>query len=372
MNSNPLADFQFFRFETLMITQSKKILVAPLDWGLGHAARCIPVIHEFLKQGCEVQIAGSSGGLSLLKEEFPSIKFHSIVSYNANYSSFLPFMVKIVLQMPKFIMAIRKEHYQVEKIIRDERIDFLISDNRYGCWSKNIPSVLITHQVNIILSPGWKWLEGIINFGNHKQIKKFTECWVPDFPNGITGRMTSSAKIKIKFIGMVSRFEKIEAPIKFDLLALISGPESQRSLFEKKIKSQLSTSGLSYFIVKGKPDAKLKSDDHEANHLTTQELNLLIESSSMVICRSGYTSIMDLWKLEKKAIFIPTPGQSEQEYLAEELMKRKIAFSQTQDEFDLVYSLEESKKYKGFEGYEHSPNLLTDAIVNLLSPKTNS
>src|SRR5258706_4554115 len=352
-----------------MINQPKKILVAPLDWGLGHATRCIPVINAFLSKGCEVQIESSGDALVLLKEEYPSLKFHSIVSYSANYSSFLPFMIKIGLQMPKFIMAIRKEHYQVEKIVREEKIDLLISDNRYGCWSKSVPSVLITHQVNIIMPSGWRWLEGIINFGNHRQIKKFTECWAPDFPNGITGLMTSPTKIKIKFIGMVSRLAKMKAPIRFDILALISGPEPQRTLFENKIKSQLSTSGLSYFIIKGKPDGASKPDDHETNHFSANELNLIIESSSIVISRSGYSTIMDLWRLGKKAIFIPTPGQSEQEYLAEKLMKRKIAFYQKQDEFDLNHSLEESKKYKGFEGYEPSPNLLADAIENLLSSK---
>src|SRR5882724_7091873 len=162
---------------------SRKVLVTPLDWGLGHATRCIPVINEFLKQDCEVQIASSGGALVLLKKEFPSLKSHSIASYNAKYSTLLPFMVKILLQMPKFMKAIKKEHQQIEKIVREEKITLIVSDNRYGCWAENAHSVLITHQVNIIMAPAWKWLEAIINFGNHKQIRRFTECWIPDFPN---------------------------------------------------------------------------------------------------------------------------------------------------------------------------------------------
>ncbi|MBI1770571.1 MAG: glycosyltransferase [Bacteroidetes bacterium] len=345
----------------------KKVLVAALDWGLGHATRSIPVINEFLKQGCEVQIASSGGALVLLKEEFPLLRFHTIASYNATYSSVLPFMIKILIQMPKFILAIRKEHWQIEKIVHNEKIDLLISDNRYGCWSTKIPSVLITHQVNIIMPPAWKWLEGVINYGNHWQIGKFTDCWIPDFPNGITGRMTGPTKMKTKFIGMVSRFTKMNVPIKYDVLAIISGPEPQRSLLEAKIKSQLLALGLSYFIVKGKPGAE-KPDDREADHLASKKLNELIESSSLVIGRSGYTTVMDLWKLGKKAVFIPTPGQTEQEYLAKELMRRGIAFYQDQNDFDLKYALEESKKYKGFEGFEQQTNLLADVVENLLSP----
>lgn len=321
-----------------------------------------------------MQIASSGNALTLLRREFPTLKFHKLVSYKATYSDRLPFMLKIIFQMPKFLWTIKREHYQIEQIIKNEHMDWVISDNRYGCWSSQIPSVLITHQINIAMPVAWKWLEGIINYGNHRQIKKFTQCWVPDFQNGITGRMTQSGTLKTKFIGMMSRFNKKDLPSKLEILFLLSGPEPQRSIFEAKINEEVRRTGCrNYFIVKGKPEAQGESTLHEINHLPADELNEVVGSAQVVISRSGYTTVMDLCKLGKKAIFIPTPGQTEQEYLAEQLKENGIAFYQNQNEFDLTLALAESKKYKGFEGYPASPNLLTHAIDDLLKnprPKT--
>ncbi len=318
-----------------------------------------------------MQIASSGDALILLTKEFPTLKFHRLVSYKASYAIRITFMLNILFQLPKFLMAIRKEHQAIEKIVESENIDFIISDNRYGCWSKNVPCVLITHQINILMSPSWKWMEGLINFGNHRQIKKFTECWVPDFPNGITGRMTEPRNLKIRFIGMISRFKKMNIKNRLDVLAVISGPEPQRSVFEIKVREQLEKSGLRYFIVKGKPgfdNDRLKKNNEE-NYMTSNALNEMIEASELIISRSGYTTVMDLCKLGKKAIFIPTPGQTEQEYLAEGLKAKGIAFYQSQNQFDLPLALEESKKYKGFEGYSHSSNLLAEAVDSILNYK---
>ncbi|MBX2965973.1 MAG: hypothetical protein KF845_07490 [Cyclobacteriaceae bacterium] len=343
----------------------KRVLVTPLDWGLGHATRCIPVINEFLKQKCEVQIAGSGSALLLLQEEFPGLKFHELVSYNTQYSSWLPFMMKLVLQMPKFLLVVKKEHRQVGKIIEQEKIDIIVSDSRYGCYADSIPSVLINHQLNIIVS--CTWLQSMVNYWNHKTINRFTQCWVPDFSNGITGKLTSpSPTKKVKYIGMLSRFEKKHVERKYNVLALISGPETQRTIFEEKLRNQLKHSSLTWFIVRGIPGKSERNEINEANHLPVNELNEVIESSEIVICRPGYTTVMDLWKLEKKVIFIPTPGQTEQEYLADELMKRKIAYAVSQDKFYLEEVLVCSKEYKGFERKQENEEL-TETIKQLLN-----
>ncbi len=339
-----------------------------MDWGLGHATRCIPIINEFLQRGCEVQIASSGSALVLLQQEFPKLKFHELASYKANYSDKISFMMKIIFQMPKFLLTIQKEHRQIERVVRNESIDLLISDNRYGCWSSTVPSVLITHQINILMSSSWKWLEGTINYGNHRQISKFTQCWIPDFPNGITGKMTQPILPKTKFVGMLTRFQKQNISMTREVLFLISGPEPQRTILEKKIKEEVRRIGCkSYFIVKGKPEDERESNKNEISHLSATELNEVIESSQLVISRSGYTTIMDLCKLGKKAIFIPTPGQTEQEYLAERLKTGEIAFYQNQNEFDLALALTESKKYKGFDGYPLSSNLLAKAVEELIN-----
>lgn len=344
----------------------KKVLIAPLDWGLGHATRCIPIIKELLSRKCEVQIASSGSSLDLLKKEFPDLKFHSLAPYQPEYSDSIPFVLKIILQLPKFLKTINKEHRQVEGIVLREKIDLIISDNRYGCWNKNVKSVLITHQLTILLSFPWKIFSGIVNHFNQQRISKFDLCWVPDFENGLTGKLSHSKKVKRKFIGMLSRFERKESPIRFDVLAIASGPEPQRSLLEAKLRERLAKSGLKYFLVKGNLKEEINQLPNEVTHLASQELNESVCSSDIVICRSGYSSIMDLWKLGKKVIFIPTPGQTEQEYLADELMKKGIAFSQTQDQFDLKEAMEKSKSYSGFVNFQHTPNLLAEAIDDLL------
>jgi UDP-N-acetylglucosamine transferase subunit ALG13 len=355
------------------VNTPKKILIAPLDWGLGHATRSIPIIQEFLHRGCEVQIASSGNAIILLKQEFPTLKFHELVSYKATYSKRISFMMKILFQVPRLLWTIQKEHRQIERIVTNENIDLLISDNRYGCWSSRAPSVLITHQINFLMSFSWKWLEGIINYGNHRQIDKFNTCWVPDFPGGITGKMTGPHGPKTRFIGMISRFQKQNIPMKREILFLISGPEPQRSIFETKIKDEIGRAGCrSYFIVKGRPEAPIETHEHEINHLSATDLNEVIESSQVVISRSGYTTIMDLCKLRKKAIFVPTPGQTEQEYLAEQLKANGVAFYQNQNEFDLALALSESKKYEGFEGYPSSSNLLVNEINSLFKCSKNN
>jgi hypothetical protein len=343
----------------------KRVLVAPLDWGLGHATRCIPVIRELLKQECEVHIASSGEALLLLKEEFPALKFHELVPYNPAYSAWLSFSIKIILQVPKFLRVIREEHDQTEKLIEKEKIDVIISDNRYGCWSKKAKSVLITHQVNILLNPPWKIFSAMVNSFVHRWISNFHACWVPDVAQGITGAM-SRTQLPVRFIGTLSRFEKMPRPIVYDVLAIVSGPEPQRSLFEKLLSEKLQASGLTYFLVKGKVGQEQSSSSSESEYLTAEHLNEKIESSSIVICRPGYSSIMDLAKLGKKAIFIPTPGQTEQEHLARELKNKNIAWCQSQQEFDLPDALEKSKSYSGFADFDSPPNLLPQAITDLL------
>jgi uncharacterized protein (TIGR00661 family) len=339
----------------------KKILVAPLDWGLGHATRCIPIINELLKEH-EVLIATSGLALPLLKQEFPSLTFFELPSYRARYSQRLPLLIKVFLQAPKFFLVIRQEHNRIEQLVSHHGIDVVISDNRYGCYSTKVKSIFVTHQLTILMSPFFKWLQPMVNILNHRLIKRFSECWVPDFETPrITGTMTASRNLKVTFVGMLSRFAKSNTVVekKYDLLVLLSGPEPQRSVFENIVLEQLSDYSGRVMLVRGLPglstpllgergrgerDKKL----HIENHLPAHQLQQAIEASELVLARSGYTTIMDLYFLKKKAIFVPTPGQTEQEYLATQLMKEGICFSCTQAAFDLRHALKEVTKCSGF------------------------
>lgn len=353
----------------------KRVLVAPLDWGLGHATRSIPIIRELQLKGCEVVIASSGNALILLKSEFPGLKFFELTSYQASYSKRVPLILKVFLQLPKFLLAIRKEHVQLEAIVAKEQIDFVISDSRFGCWTKLVPTVFITHQVNIQMPFALKWMQGIINYFNYWQIKKFNQCWIPDFPeNRLTGKLTEPGKLPVKFIGMLSRFSKTTSGASqiYDYLALVSGPEPQRTIFEQKIRLCFSELNGRKILVRGLPGmgeeiVKLNDWD-EVCHLTAEKLQSIIEQSVLVICRSGYSSVMDLAALSKKALFVPTPGQTEQEYLSEQLMQKRIAYSVRQDSFsntDLLLA----KGYTGFT-QDFSMDLLKREINNLVKERS--
>ena len=336
----------------------KRILIAPLDWGLGHATRCIPVIREFLQRGCDVLIAGSGDSLELLRKEFPDLRFFLLPGYEPRYPTSGSMAWTMSRQLPRFMRVIFSEHRAIEKIIDREKIDCVISDNRYGCWSKKIPTVFITHQSNILMPKRFGWMQSIIAALNKRFINRFSVCWVPDFPghHSLAGDLIASGKFDVKtgleYIGWLSRFTAREnnRTERYDVVAVFSGPEPQRTLLENIVAPQIKDSGLTYRIVRGLPFATTSPNDGSiVNFLTSDELQASIESAKLVIARSGYSTVMDLNALAKKVLFIPTPGQTEQEYLARRLMEKGIAFSMPQHAFHLATAIKESENYSGFK-----------------------
>jgi predicted glycosyltransferase len=350
----------------------RRVLVAPLDWGLGHATRCMPVIRTLLKNDCEVLIASSGGALALLQQEFPNIKYFELPAYDPSYPMKGSMVWKMVLQLPHFVRVINKEHIVLEEIVKQNKVDIVISDNRYGCWSSKARSVFITHQSNIMMPKRFGWLSGWVRHKNLELIRKFNLCWIPDNPNqslaGVLASFNGNVSIHTEYIGHLSRFNiPIKRPVKYDVAVILSGPEPQRSLFEKIIMPQLAASDLKYFVVRGILDTINRSDKHSCDFMSARDLQELIESSAVIIARSGYSTVMDMAALKKKAIFVPTPGQTEQEYLAARLKDQKIAFSMAQPEFNLNFALIESKAYSGFARFELSNVLLDNAVQKLLN-----
>ena len=329
-------------------------MVIPLDWGLGHATRCIPVIRELLANGCRVIIAAEGATESLLKHEFQQLIFIQVKGYRIRYSRskyWLP--LKIVTQLPRILMRIYQEHQWVKKIVKKHSITAIIADNRFGLYHSDLPSIYITHQ--LLIKTGNRFTERIAQKMHYWFIKKYSICWVPDFEGGnnIAGELShpNNRPKNIAYIGGLSRFEKgDQIERKYDLLLLISGPEPQRTIFENKMLQQLKKFEGRSLLVRGLPgntqdyvnDFKTKNNQPNLtikNHLAAKELNVVIQQSELVVCRSGYTTIMDLIKLNKKAILVPTPGQTEQEYLAGHLMQQHIFYAVNQQHFDLIETL---------------------------------
>ncbi|MEO5781916.1 MAG: glycosyltransferase [Ginsengibacter sp.] len=331
------------------ISQKPRILIAPLEWGLGHATRCIPIINELLNQNCDVFIAAEGATFYLLKQEFPTLNFLPLMGYRVKYSRkkyFLPW--KILAQFPKIVFTIYKEHQWLKKMVMQNKIDAIISDNRFGMYNKKIPSVYITHQ--LLIKTGNRFTEKIAQRIHYHFIKKYTECWVPDFEvNGLAGELSHPKKLpgKIKYLGALSRFELKSVEKKYDLLISISGPEPQRTIFEDQILKDLIPYPGQVLFIRGLPEnsEEIKSENPSVeirNHMSAEKMNEAILQSDMIISRCGYTTIMDLVKLQKKAILIPTPGQTEQEYLAKYLMENKMFYPVSQKDFVLQDSLQQA------------------------------
>jgi uncharacterized protein (TIGR00661 family) len=328
--------------------RSVKVLIAPLDWGLGHATRCIPIIKELIFLDCDVIIAASGGSYFLLKNEFPSIVILRRKSPKISYTNSRFWMTfKMFLLLQKLTFYYIKNKKWIRNVVNQFGIDAVISDNQFGMFSREVTSVYITHQLHI--KTGNKRTEKIVNKLHHQVINRYSYCWVPDFAShDLTGDLSQSQsklQIPVSWLGPLSRFEKLPyRPKLFDALILLSGPEPQRTIFEKKILEQASDIKKRILLVRGLPDESevLESNNSSmkiVNYLLANELNEVIHQSEIVICRSGYTSVMDLIKLGRKAILIPTPGQPEQEYLAQHLMKKKIFISINQEDFNLETSL---------------------------------
>jgi len=334
----------------------KRILVAPLNWGLGHATRSIPIINALINHGFEPILASDGGPLSLLKKEFPQLKTIELPSYSVTYAKKGGFFKWNLLKgSPKMMKAIKDEKKAVKSIIETHKINGIISDNRLGVYSKKVPSVFITHQLQV-LSGSTTWLSTAFH---RNFIKRFDECWVPDNhgEHNLSGKL-GHPKIHLiptKYIGPLSRFNKINAEIKFKVLVLLSGPEPQRSMLETRLLKEFENCKGNFLFVRGVVEDEQKKTEKNNiviyNFMTSNQLEEALNETELVVSRSGYTTIMDLAKLNKKAFFIPTPGQFEQEYLAKRLNKEGLVPCCRQDDFK-IECLNKVQHYKGLSSFE--------------------
>jgi len=329
-----------------------RILVAPLDWGLGHVTRCVPIIKHITKLGHQVVFAGNISQQHYIKSIFSSIEIIPLEGYNVQYAKTKFGLVpKILAQIPRLKKCIKAEHLWLQNVIKSHRIDAVISDNRYGLYSTQIPCVLMTHQLQIRTGVSAS-LDRILLKIHYRFIEKFSRCWVVDVSedDGLSGALAHPSilpKIKTDYIGLLSQCAGIKEEIKKDedfiVLILLSGTEPQRSILSEMLWKKAIKSEKHFVFVEGNENAVTPSiiPEHISYHkrLTENELFLAIEAASIVICRSGYSSLMDLLAMGKKAILIPTPGQTEQEYLAKLMHEKKIFMSAKQHKFDIHTSL---------------------------------
>ena len=358
----------------------KNVLICPLDWGLGHASRDIYIINKLLETtNFNVIIGADKAPYYLLKSEFPKLQFIKFPSFPISYSQSIPLVLKIIFSFPKMLIGYFREHKMLKSIIKRYNIDIVISDNRYGLWNKKITTVFITHQLRVIFPKSIKWFESLFFKISTQIIQKFDFCWVPDVPGdeNLAGKLSHPRKIpgNALYIGFLSRFliDKYQKPKKqvkkFDILVILSGPEPQRSVLEKIIIQQFRNTENNVLIVRGIPWKKQGQTIHNniqlVSHLSADLLNSYFQNVKYIICRSGYSSVMDLAILGKTAILIPTPGQTEQEYLANLLSEKKIFVKADQKNLDFEKAIKEIREVKA-NFIENDSGLLDIAIKQLI------
>ena len=333
-----------------MKKEYRKILVAPLDWGLGHATRCIPLIQFFQKRGCEVLIASSGKALELLKLEFPELAFKELPSYDIHYEH-QSMILNMMQQLPKLRRIIMRENQALKDILKEESFDLIISDNRYGIHHAEVPGIFLGHQLAIQLPHNMKMLSVFAKTWHNQMLKPFKQIWVPDYmanPN-LSGKLSHGVKMHtpIYFIGPLSRLNyRPDIDQDLPLLVLLSGQEPRRTQFEQKVIEQLEKWGEETLLVRGLPgETEVPESPYPflkiINHLPAGEMEETIARAKRIVCRSGYSSVMDLAAMRKKVLFVPTKGQTEQEYIAKYLSSIGHATYVTEDAMHLAQNLEQ-------------------------------
>jgi spore coat polysaccharide biosynthesis predicted glycosyltransferase SpsG len=362
------------------LNKKRNILICPLEWGLGHAARMIPMARMLQKMNNNIIIASGEEHLALYRTELPGLTYLNFSGFRPGYSRFLPQYLALLLKMPVLLYHIILEHSRLKKIIREYDIDIVISDNRFGLWNRKITSVYVTHMPVIPFPKPFRFMEFTGILLHRAVITKYSLCFIPDLPGevNVSGRLTHGVRLpdNVRFIGILSRFissdEHRERRL-FDFrhnTLILSGPEPQRSMLKQKLVNLFKDKEPPLVILEGRPDKKQNfsrsGNIFSYNHLPAADMKEMINGSESIISRSGYTTIMELIGLNCSALLIPTPGQTEQEYLAGYLAEKEWFHTISQSDIKEGISMPSKEAKWPGDIINQSRILLAEALKELL------
>jgi UDP:flavonoid glycosyltransferase YjiC (YdhE family) len=346
-----------------MALSPKRIIIAPLDWGLGHTTRCVPIIKHLRFLGHNILFAGNGEQQAFISQTFPDIDLIMLEGYRVRYSK-RALMFTLLWQMPRLLKTIQAEHKWLKKVAAEQKIDTIISDNRYGLWHDDIPSVILTHQPNVLTGLG-KAVDRLVRRLHYKYLGRFGGVWIPDLAGvrNLGGALSHPQKLPTHshYVGWLSQFETPKSSSSRHILILLSGPEPQRSLLANKLWNQAKALDQEIVFVEGKAGVIRTDIPKHIRHIALangNQLQSLIENASLVVCRSGYSTLMDLALVGKPAVLIPTPGQTEQEYLAASLAERGMFVTVRQKDIDLAQAIGASQDLRRWEVLERAELLL--------------
>lgn len=338
-------------------------MVCPLNWGIGHASRMVPLIHALHQAGYQVIVGSDGKALILLQTTFPGLEFLEMPALNIRYSRRRSQAWIMMLQVPVLLTAIIKDHFWIKREMAKRPVDVIISDNRYGLFHKKALSILVTHQISLTMPEGFAWIQPLVSLLIQRFTGNFNRCWVPD--TGASG-LNLSGKLshpnplsqKVRYMGILSRFnrfrdESLPGPGKaFDILVILSGPEPQRTLFEEMILLGLTRLPYTAAILGGMVQPVLPAGSDPSRrislfrHVPDDILYQMIRHAGIILCRSGYSTLMDLVEVGRTALLVPTPGQPEQEYLADRMHRQHWFYAVPQADFDLERVIKDFQQKK--------------------------
>jgi UDP-N-acetylglucosamine transferase subunit ALG13 len=327
----------------------------------------MPIIDYLLSQGVEVVIGGDGRSLALLRHQYPGLASEELPGYNVTYAGSYGFFGKIAVQMPKVVRTTRAEHATMNGLVAKYHFDGIISDNRYGVWHENVPSVAISHQLAPDLPGPLRLLRKVLFDFHLFFLRHFDQLWIPDASgeDNLSGELSHKYPLpgNARFLGVLSRLRCLAAldtlpgfpqvsPRQADIVAVLSGPEPQRSILEQEIVDQARNLGRTVWIIQGKTEERTYRQEgnlHFFSFFNASELATVLRRAKVILSRGGYTSLMDFAALGcKHMILVPTPGQTEQLYLAQRLADQGMAVYERQESFDLKRALTDVEKIEGF------------------------
>lgn len=308
--------------------------------------------------------------LEFLREEFPHLPFHALPAYNVQYNSQRA-LFNAISNYSKVISAIRNERAAIAPILLKENITAIISDNRYGCFSPGMPSALITHQLKFRTGNGLmdRVGERMVN----QWIEPFDHIWIPDDKaRTLSGEISASSDPRVRCIGWQSTLSSVERREVFEVAAIISGPEPQRTKFEEEVLAQLKSLQVKCALVRGRQGI---SEPRQSGNVTVYDymdrdgINKLMSATRVILCRTGYSSLMDLHSIGKRAILVPTPGQPEQVFLGKRMEAAPNYVVQLQGALDVAEGLEQLKDAGPGQDTQRQEDLLKGALTDFFALK---
>ncbi len=355
-----------------------KVFYAVLNMGLGHAARSLPIIKAFQKRGWEVIVGSNGRALEFLKIELPDTIFEETPGYDIQYAKNGNLAPKLAAQFPKLLKKIHEEQVFCDRAVKKYTPDLVMSDHCYGIYHQRVLSYFLSHQIHFEMPAGLELLAPLVSKFNLKYHRRFSRVIIPDFPSEdgglLGGRLSRVSPIKNKyfFSGFLSSVSVLPVEKKIDLLVSISGPEPQRSIFEDIVLQQIEAVPGKKIVVLGKSEStdvqKVTKDLVIYAHVPRKKMSELLNRADLVVSRPGYSTLMELAELGKKALLVPTPGQTEQNYLADRVMKKCWYYTVKQTDLKLAADIPKALQYAGLFKPEVTRWSVQNIFDNLIQP----